>query len=153
MADPKQVINILAFIRGNLTYDDLFLQQALIDAKRAEVLAKLAKFQKSTAAAAAPSRPAQPPIQQPVSTKPASPIPAPPAKGSSGGLNLVEIQRRIAEAKSKISINPAAAAAVSIMVCCVRYVHSLKFFHVVAHQCQGKKQRYKAPRTSCGRVR
>lgn len=87
-------------------------QQALIDAKRAEVLAKLAKFQKSTAAAAAPpSRPTQPPTQQPVNNKASSPIPAPPAKGSSGGLNLVEIQRRIAEAKSKISINPAAAAA------------------------------------------
>lgn len=49
-----------------------------------------------------------------MNTKPALPIPGPPTKGSSGGLNLVEIQRRIAEAKSKISINPAAAAAVSI---------------------------------------
>ncbi|CAO3607582.1 unnamed protein product [Mucor hiemalis] len=77
--------------------------------QRAEVLAKLAKFQKSSAAP--PSRPPQPPAQQPVNTKPALPIPGPPTKGSSGGLNLVEIQRRIAEAKLKISINPAAAAA------------------------------------------
>ncbi|KAI9339263.1 pre-mRNA processing factor 3-domain-containing protein [Pilaira anomala] len=46
-----------------------------------------------------------------VPQKPVSPIPAPPTKGASGGLNLVEIQRRIAEAKSRLSSNPAAAAA------------------------------------------
>lgn len=48
-------------------------------------------------------------------SKPVAPIPAPPTKGQSGGLNLVEIQRRIAEAKSRLSSNPAAVAAVSIL--------------------------------------
>jgi hypothetical protein len=83
----------------------------------------MAKFQKS-GGAAAPASP-QPPAQQQQQQRspviidtsrsrnaPASPIPAPPAKATSG-LNLVEIQRRIAEAKSRLSANPAAAATVS----------------------------------------
>jgi hypothetical protein len=80
----------------------------------------MAKFQKSTAAAKAPPPQKQPPQKQPQQQrpkqppmKPISPIPTPPLKGASGGLNLVEIQRRIAEAKSRLSSNPAAAAAVS----------------------------------------
>jgi hypothetical protein len=35
-----------------------------------------------------------------------SPIPAPPTSGTSGGLNLVELQRRIAEAKSRLNGTP-----------------------------------------------
>ncbi|KAI8063975.1 pre-mRNA processing factor 3-domain-containing protein [Thamnidium elegans] len=104
-------------------------QQALIDAKKAEVLAKLARFQQSNARPPVPRGPTQQRPSHPQPTfknktlvtsqqrapvrpsKPVAPIPAPPTKGQSGGLNLVEIQRRIAEAKSRLSSNPAAVAA------------------------------------------
>lgn len=97
------------------------LKQALIDAKRAEILAKLAKFQKpggslnpTPAAPAAPAsqppRPPQPQYKQrpPVPQKhtKVTPIPAPPTSGTTGGLNLVELQRRIAEAKSRLNGTP-----------------------------------------------
>ncbi|KAK4513427.1 uncharacterized protein ATC70_005428 [Mucor velutinosus] len=106
-------------------------QQALIDAKRAEILAKLQKFQKpggslnpSTPPKPAPAKPQAPPPQQPASpsspharqrssrappAKKVVPIPAPPPAGTSGGLNLVELQRRIAEAKTRLTGSPASA--------------------------------------------
>lgn len=83
-------------------------------------MAKLAKFQQSGGAAAQvqpqPST-QQPPVQRSpiiIDTSRSSnrPVPPPLNKGTSG-LNLVEIQRRIAEAKNRLSTNPAAAATVS----------------------------------------
>ncbi|KAG2193689.1 hypothetical protein INT46_003844 [Mucor plumbeus] len=115
-------------------------QQALIDAKRAEILAKLQKFQKPggslnrTPAQAPQSQlPTQPQPSQPASSSSPSlsssttsqsskhkssrappakkvvPIPAPPPTGTSGGLNLVELQRRIAEAKTRLTGSPASS--------------------------------------------
>ncbi|KAL9543409.1 hypothetical protein MBANPS3_008137 [Mucor bainieri] len=107
-------------------------QKALIDAKRAEVLAKLQKFQKpggSLNSTTAPAKPQAPPTQPPSSSSPSSspsharqrssrappakkvvPIPAPPPAGTSGGLNLVELQRRIAEAKTRLTGSPAGSS-------------------------------------------
>ncbi|KAI9472355.1 MAG: pre-mRNA processing factor 3-domain-containing protein [Benjaminiella poitrasii] len=85
-------------------------QKALIEAKRAEILAKMAKFQKPAAAATSHQQRPPPPLQQrqqrpPPQQKlitPAAPIPGPPSAGKTG-LNLVELQRRIAEAKNRLA--------------------------------------------------
>jgi hypothetical protein len=110
----------------------------------------MAKFQKPGGSLNPTPTPAPPPVAAPAPqpksysqprppapkkhTK-VTPIPAPPTSGTSGGLNLVELQRRIAEAKSRLNGTPLPTVSLMSFISIFTDVYCIGPFNFAGRSC------------------